>query len=159
MANTIIEEKYMATFMLHALGDTIGYKNGEWEFNFGIMPYVPELTLEIVYDFIKLGGINQINLEGWMVSDDTIMHLWIAESLLKNNDPEKICDYAVKRFVESEKDLEGRHPGIGTMQSIKSLKKGISWNKREYDPVFWRRWKSHSGDSGFGRSSNSNSSF
>ena len=29
-------EKYIASFILHALGDTIGYKNSIWEFNYNI---------------------------------------------------------------------------------------------------------------------------
>ena len=59
--------------ILNAVGDTIGYKNSEWEFNYGkkVDQYFSD---DILYEFISLGGI-QLDLKGWIVSDDTIMHI------------------------------------------------------------------------------------
>ncbi len=130
-----IQEKYIATIVLHALGDTIGYKNGEWEFNFGQGLKI-ELTLEIVYDFIRLGGINQINLKDWKVSDDTILHLMIAESLLKFDTKENIdvlCKIIANKFVKIKKKLVERDIGTTTAKSIDSLEKNEDWSIRKYD--------------------------
>jgi ADP-ribosylglycohydrolase len=74
--------------ILHALGDTIGFKNGEWEFNYfredDSYRYVDFIN-EFIYHFIALGGVNGINLKGWNVSDDTILHISTGKSLLKYN--------------------------------------------------------------------------
>ena len=44
------KEKYIYTMILHALGDTIGFKNGEWEFNFGKKNITLDMTLELVFN-------------------------------------------------------------------------------------------------------------
>lgn len=78
------DERILACIMLHALGDTIGFKNGEWEFN-----YIDDMVLtldfvnEMIYEFINLGGVNSINLDTWKVSDDTIFHLYVGNAMLK----------------------------------------------------------------------------
>lgn len=73
--------------ILHALGDTIGFKNGDWEFNYHeidkllVLDYVNEL----IYEFIDLGGVNGIDLSKWKISDDTYMHIAIGKSMLQYN--------------------------------------------------------------------------
>jgi len=71
-----------AAMILHALGDTIGFKNGEWEFN---KDYTFSLnyTNELIYEFINLGGINSIDLSDWIVSDDTIFHYFVGKAMLE----------------------------------------------------------------------------
>jgi ADP-ribosylglycohydrolase len=82
-----LKTKFRAIMILHALGDTIGFKNGDWEFNYhdnakrDMLDYVNEL----IYEFIELGGINGIDLKDWKVSDDTFFHIAMAKSLLKYN--------------------------------------------------------------------------
>lgn len=82
-----MEKRYQAIMILHALGDTIGFKNGDWEFNYHdwekleVLDYVNEM----IYEFIDLGGVNGIDLKNWRVSDDTFFHIAIAKSLLKYN--------------------------------------------------------------------------
>lgn len=80
----IEKENYIACFVLHALGDTIGYKNSIWEFNYNIENYndVRE-TFEIISEFIKLGGITNIDLSDWLVSDDTLLNYEIGKFILK----------------------------------------------------------------------------
>ena len=75
-----MEERYIACMILHAVGDTVGFKNGEWEFKQGGY----DKTLEKVYEFIDLGGINHLCLKNWRVSDDTIMHIQTAASILND---------------------------------------------------------------------------
>jgi ADP-ribosylarginine hydrolase len=80
-------EKYIACFILHALGDTIGYKNSIWEFNYNIQDYSDSReTIEIISEFIKLGGITNIDLSGWHVSDDTLINYEIAKFILNIKD-------------------------------------------------------------------------
>lgn len=85
MSHSDISTKIKWAMLLHALGDTLGFYNGEWEFNHYI--FEKRLTLdyvnELIYEFIELGGVNGIDLKGWHVSDDTIFHLAIANSMLK----------------------------------------------------------------------------
>ena len=82
-----MEDKVKGCLILHAIGDTLGYYNGKFEFNFGLSPSKLTLntTLEIVYEFINLGGITDINLNGWKVSDDTILHIQTAHALVNSD--------------------------------------------------------------------------
>ena len=95
-----MSEKYTATFLLHALGDTIGFKNGEWEFNYYNRYADYRTTLDIVFDFISLGGITGIDLKNWRISDDTLFHLSIAESLLKIKLVNKLTDKQIEEIKE-----------------------------------------------------------
>ena len=79
------KSKYDSILLLHALGDTLGFYNGIFEFNFFSSDQNYKITMEIVFEFIKLGGYSGINLEKWNVSDDTMFHIAVAKSLLKIN--------------------------------------------------------------------------
>jgi len=83
----MINDKYRWILLLHALGDTIGFKNGDWEFNYNL--YENLITLdyvnEMIYEFIELGGVNGIDLKGWKISDDTLIHYAIGKALLRYN--------------------------------------------------------------------------
>jgi len=93
-----MENKYIAAFILHALGDTIGFKNGEWEFNYLKKDITFGMNNEILYDFISLGGINGINLKDWHVSDDTILNMAVAKGLLNNKKNKKISDSTIDKI-------------------------------------------------------------
>ena len=92
-----MKDNYIALFLLHALGDTLGYNNTLWEFNLiddvnMIMSKerILKSTLEIISDFIYKGGISAIDLKGWNISDDTLFNFDIANFILnvtfdKNN--------------------------------------------------------------------------
>jgi ADP-ribosylglycohydrolase len=125
-----MEERYIATMVLHAIGDTIGFKNGEWEFKLFEGKIVNlQTTLEIVYQFISLGGINEINLENWNVSDDTMLHMAIAFSLIDiNTTDEKLIDDIKENFVgvyghmmKDEKAGVLRYIGITTQKYIEQI--------------------------------------
>lgn len=81
-----LKHKFKAIMLLHALGDTIGFKNGEWEFNYITNDVTYKTTLEIVFQFISLGGFSGIDLSGWNVSDDTLFHFGTCLALLKLKD-------------------------------------------------------------------------
>lgn len=93
-----MEEKYKAVFILHALGDTIGFKNGDWEFNYEKINSSIEAVFEFIYEFIELGGVNGINLKNWHVSDDTLYHMAIAEALLEYDD--KSYDENYDKYID-----------------------------------------------------------
>jgi len=78
------ENKYIAAFLLHALGDTIGFKNADWEFNYNRESSLDTIN-EFIFEFIDLGGINGIDLKDWRISDDTLYHIAIAKSMLEYN--------------------------------------------------------------------------
>ena len=129
-----MEEKYIACMILHAVGDTVGYKNGEWEFKGGSYE-----NIEKLYEFIDLGGVNHISLKEWLVSDDTIMHMKTADAILKdfssmntfgNNLKENFIE-ALDQFAKEGSKV--RNPGFATITSLKELKKGSSWSEIPYD--------------------------
>jgi len=80
----ISKEKYVACILLHAVGDTIGFKNGDWEFNYN-QKFDPNYSTTLLYEFISLGGIIGIDFNGWKVSDDTIMHMDTCYALLETD--------------------------------------------------------------------------
>lgn len=129
-----MDKKYYAILLLHALGDTIGFKNGEWEFNYHDADKLLELDYvnEMIYEFIDLGGVNGINLNGWKVSDDTLLHMTIGRSMLKyKGEIDEKFIKTVKQNLYNEtmemykeyKGIDGRqkfnrYMGIATFESI-----------------------------------------
>ena len=97
------KDKYIALFLLHALGDTIGYKNSIWEFNYNDYQLNNDyrITLEIISEFISLGGITNINLKDWTISDDTLFNYEIAKFILKIDD--KLEE---KNIIELKKNIK-----------------------------------------------------
>jgi len=129
-----MEERYKATLILHALGDTIGFKNGQWEFNFGHESINANMALEILYDFISLGGINHLNTKDWIVSDDTVLHMATAKSLLhEHEDLSKLGNILSKEYIEAFNNMKDRYPGESTEKYVNKLKKGNSWDETPYD--------------------------
>lgn len=132
-----MKKKYIACMILHAVGDTIGFKNSEWEFKF--KKCTSEVTLEKLYEFIDLGGVNQISLKNWLVSDDTIMHMETARALLSefnsvNTFGKILKDEFIKAYDQFKKEgIEKRWPGISILESIEKLKTGMEWNKIPYN--------------------------
>lgn len=136
MSKISIKEKCQAGLVLHGLGDTIGFKNGEWEFNYHKQVNYA-FTLEIVYEFIQLGGINQINLDGWIVSDDTILHMMIGEIVINHgnksaNELIKITEDMLIKTARS-KQLDDRAPGNATIHAINEIESGLRMKQRLYD--------------------------
>ena len=139
-----MEERYIACMVLHALGDTIGFKNGEWEFNYQdptreLIHISLEITNEILYEFISLGGINHLDVKGWKISDDTIMHIETAKSLLESfNSMNKLGKILKKNYLSVVKILledKGlvRLPGETLIQGLERLDYGGNWDDMEYN--------------------------
>lgn len=134
MGDKLIKNKYQAVFLLHAVGDTIGFKNSDWEFNYGRDASL-ETVLEFIFEFIDLGGINGINLKDWMVSDDTLYHIAIGKALLEYSQHKMLDEEFIMKvkleltdmhnlmFDEKEKKGFYRFPGIMTTRAINNITK------------------------------------
>lgn len=68
--------QFQASMVLSAVGDALGYKNGEWEFCHS--------GEAIHWELQSLGGLKNIDIKGWVVSDDTVLHLATAEALVSS---------------------------------------------------------------------------
>lgn len=138
-----IKEKYKALFILHGLGDTIGFKNGEWE----IMR--KDVTLDIVnefiYQFITLGGVNGIDLTDWNVSDDTLYHMATAKAMLKYdgkidanfNKHHKLAMLDIFKQIDDEENKKGiniRYTGYTTDKYIEKFTDKTDASHQPYDP-------------------------
>ena len=132
-----MKERYIACMILHAVGDTVGFKNSDWEFK--CRGGTSEVALEKLYEFIDLGGINKILLKDWNVSDDTIMHMKTAKSILVDfNSINSLGQIFKENFIQAydqfyDEGIEKRWPGKSTLNSIKNLKDGANWNEIQYD--------------------------
>jgi len=122
-----MEKRFEAMMVLHSLGDTMGFQNGYWIRTLG-----KELTLDVVnefvYEFIKLGGINGIDISEWKTSDNTLYHLSVTRTMLKyvgkinnklisNGKNELIKSYNVMA-VELINNIFDRVPEPITLKSI-----------------------------------------
>lgn len=116
-----LEVRYEASMVLSGVGDAMGYKNGEWEFNFDGTSIHEQLE--------QLGGINKlkIKLNGWKVSDDTVLNLATAEGLVAkscvDDDDEILFSEIAHRYKWIVvRDMAGRAPGGTTMASCSQLR-------------------------------------
>lgn len=131
-----MEERYIATMVLHGLGDTIGYKNSEWEFKRG---RIESNAVEKLYEFIDLGGVNSVPGKGWIVSDDTVMHVATAKTLVSEWDKftvfmENLTKEYVKAYDSFMKEgVEKRYPGKALLKYLGQLKDGVDWESIPYD--------------------------
>ncbi|KAM9424230.1 ADP-ribosylhydrolase ARH1-like [Pholidichthys leucotaenia] len=111
-------EHYKAAMLLSGVGDAMGYKNGQWEFNYSGPAIHKELK--------KLGGLKtiQVKLPNWPVSDDTVLHLATAEGLATGKEGEELLHEVAARYKEGMKDMAGRAPGNTTQMGVSKLKPG-----------------------------------
>lgn len=117
----------------HSLGDTLGYYNGNWEFNYGESSRDPEFTNELIYDFINMGGINDIDIKHWLSSDDTILYVDTMDVII--NDFKDINDFGNKLkkiYIQSLPLIETRHAGDTTVNSLNE-QMHIYWDKLPYN--------------------------
>lgn len=121
--SSIIKEKIEASIMLASYLETIGFKNGVWEFNYMIeiknFPTYMSIWATMMHHYVILGG-SDININGFISSDDTIMIIAIAEAVIKGG--------GMDRYKASYLDYydllydEKRQSGISTLKSLKTLK-------------------------------------
>lgn len=115
-----------------SLGDTIGYYNGKWEFNYGDVRAGPDYVNEMISEFISLGGINDFNIKGLLASDDTIMYIATAEVLTNGfTDINDFGNKIKKAYLDIMPIMADRHPGITTKNSLE-IQQIIDWDKLPY---------------------------
>lgn len=121
-------EKIEASIMLGSYFDTLGFKNGNWEFNFrtntdSFQTYV-KIWTDLLHNYMILGGPSSINLKDWNSSDDTILILATAQAVINGGGE----DNYKKELVDMYDLLldEKRVSGIVTIDSIKLLKRGAT---------------------------------
>ena len=117
--------------LYQSLGDTIGYRNGLWEFKGqGIGP---EYAYEMLSEFISLGGINGLSIVNWLASDDTIMYARTYNDLtFKIKTVEDFGETFRASYLKIMDQLKNRAPGMITMRSLQ-IQQNIKWNQLHYD--------------------------
>jgi len=120
------KERFVASMVLPGIGDAMGYKNGMWEFNYSGESIHKECE--------ELGGVENLDLTGWMVSDDTVMHLATAEALVffpekMNPSLSQLFPKIAEKYVECFSDMAGRAPGGTTGGSVSFLASGAKWDE------------------------------
>jgi len=115
-------EKVEAGFMLASYLETLGFRNGIWEFNYGYkldnINLVNKVWLDMILDFFSLGGF-MIDISGWFASDDTILLIATAEAIINKDISYKEEYLKVLPLLEKEK----RYSGTTTLESLNLLKR------------------------------------
>ncbi|CAF0913289.1 unnamed protein product [Brachionus calyciflorus] len=112
-----MEERYEACMILHGVGDAMGYNRGKWEFNFSGEDIHKQLE--------QLGGVESLSLKNWIVSDDTILHLAIAECLIENKElkpSDKLYLKLIPFYKSGMRDMKDRAPGNTTIDAVHKLR-------------------------------------
>ncbi|ANB50559.1 putative ADP-ribosylglycohydrolase [Powai lake megavirus] len=134
---------FMSTSLIipfyQSFGDTLGYYNGNWEFNYGDAYAGPDYVNDLIYDFIDLGGINDISILNWLSSDDTILYMTtmsvLTECMAISPYIDDINIYGEKlrdAYLKARPMIENRHPGQTTIDSLDILS-NIAWNEIPYN--------------------------
>jgi len=119
-----LNEKIEASIMLGAYLDTIGFKNGKWEFNyFYNIPTIEKakiIWLDIIHEYYSLGGPD-LNIKNWKVSDDTILMIATGKACLNNGGYNNYIDEYLNIYEDLIK--EERYAGNKTIESLSLIKK------------------------------------
>ena len=147
----LVLDKYRiySILKLAAIGDTIGFYNGVYESNFGNWENPKPknnydqwidnnsvITNQIMFDFIHLGSIRRFNCKNLLVSDDTILHMAIADALTskyKNNDElVKNIAMTMNNYYKNDKKKDDRFYGNRTIKGLKRIEENYK-KARKYE--------------------------
>jgi len=119
--------KIEAAIMIASYLDTIGFKNGQWEFNYFKTNNTQNIndaintTFTIIHHFMSLGGFSNIDIKNWKASDDTLLIMATIKALIDGANEHNF----INRYIEIYDELikEERGSGYQTKKSIDYLKK------------------------------------
>eukprot|EP00823_Brevimastigomonas_motovehiculus_P003322 TRINITY_DN2006_c1_g1_i1.p1 TRINITY_DN2006_c1_g1~~TRINITY_DN2006_c1_g1_i1.p1 ORF type:complete len:490 (+),score=156.64 TRINITY_DN2006_c1_g1_i1:35-1504(+) len=120
-------DRFIASMLLAGVGDTMGYRCGEWEFcHNGARIHADMMR------FTGKKGIDFLRMKGWILSDDTIMLIATADALLhcqKQQSFDQHCQTIAAYYLDCyERDSSGRAFGGQTIQSLQYIKSdGSGW--------------------------------
>tara|TARA_B100001121_G_scaffold304885_1_gene321165 strand:- start:6356 stop:7414 length:1059 start_codon:yes stop_codon:yes gene_type:complete len=127
-----MENNIKASLCIGSYLDTLGFKDGMWEFNFGnelnSLQKAILVMNEIQHNYISLGG-DDIDISDWKASDDTIMMIATMDSVKKGGGEENYKKEYLKIYSELKKKIRGS--GMSTLKSLELLikKKKNNYNK------------------------------
>ena len=111
--------------MLASYLDTIGFKNGIWEFNYfkSINSLNEAITANftIIHHYMALGGFTNIDIKNWKSSDDTLLIIATTKALIDGGTELNFITRYIEIYDELVKDERGS--GYQTLNSIALLKK------------------------------------
>jgi ADP-ribosylarginine hydrolase len=121
-----IEDRKTASIFLSSYLDTLGFNNGNWEFNMGVSEITTFNAAEVIYNriitqFFSKGGFSNINISKWDSSDDTLLLMATAEACINGSTEKDFVKSFLKykNMLEEEKRASGNH----TLKMFKILKK------------------------------------
>ena len=129
-----LQEKIKASIYLLSYFETLGFKNGEWEFNFGDSKIntpgsAGYVWISIMHHFFSIGGFSNIDISGWDSSDDTILMMATGLACLAGG---KESDYIEQyTLVLDELKKSKRISGINTLNTLDFIKRARSIKKLE----------------------------
>ena len=130
-----IKEKIKASIYLLSYFETLGFKNGEWEFNYNFKPpqSVDDIAFQnisIIHHFFSLGGFNNIDITEWNSSDDTIMTIHTANACINGGSEKEYIDEYVS-IIDILKNKK-RASGVNTLNTLDFIKRARSISKVKY---------------------------
>ncbi|KAJ4455019.1 putative ADP-ribosylarginine hydrolase [Paratrimastix pyriformis] len=125
-------ERYEACMVLAGAGDALGFgPGGNWE--------VFRSASAILHNLESFGGLENLIIRGWMVSDDTVMHIATAEALLlTRHSPRRdtIFEKLSEKYTQCcATNMSGRSPGKRCMRTMLLVQRGqMKYNQIPYNP-------------------------
>ena len=120
-----MKDKIEASIMLASYLETVGFKNGVWEFNYATdvktLPNYINMWTVLMHHYMVLGG-NKLDITGFNSSDDTILILATAEAAIKGGGNENYRNQYIDNYELLLEDK--RASGLNTIDTLKLLKKG-----------------------------------
>lgn len=124
----MINDNIKASLCIGSYLDTLGFKNGSWEFNFGThiksIDAAIRVTSEIISHYYSLGGSN-IDISKWLASDDTIMMISVKKAILNGGSDNDYINEFLKILNILEDKKKDRGSGFSTLESLNILKKKL----------------------------------
>jgi len=133
-----LQEKIKASIYLLSYFETLGFYNGNWEFNYGIntintKEQASEVWLHIVHDYFAKGGFTNIDLTGFLSSDDTIMTIATGIACLRGVSTSTNEKHYIDEYIRILDNLKKpvRQSGINTLNTLELIKRLQSIDKLE----------------------------